>query len=67
MKEETITVEERKQYINTVRESAEKLERLINELFELSKLVYRKNKSPPLNYFLCNNNNNFNTNEKISQ
>jgi signal transduction histidine kinase len=38
MKEETITVEERKQYINTVRESAEKLERLVNELFELSKL-----------------------------
>jgi signal transduction histidine kinase len=38
MKEETITVEERKLYINTVRESAEKLERLVNELFELSKL-----------------------------
>ncbi len=38
MKEETITVEERKQYINTVRESAEKLEKLVNELFELSKL-----------------------------
>lgn len=38
MKEETITAEERKQYINTVRESAEKLERLVNELFELSKL-----------------------------
>lgn len=38
MKEETITIEERKQYINTVRESAEKLERLVNELFELSKL-----------------------------
>lgn len=38
MKEETITIQERKQYINTVRESAEKLERLVNELFELSKL-----------------------------
>jgi signal transduction histidine kinase len=38
MKEETITIEERKQYINTVRESAEKLEKLVNELFELSKL-----------------------------
>lgn len=46
MKEETITVEERKKYINTVRESAEKLEKLVNELFELSKLeanqVYAK-------------------------
>ena len=38
MKEETITAEERKSYINTVRESAEKLEKLVNELFELSKL-----------------------------
>jgi signal transduction histidine kinase len=38
MKEETITVEERKSYINTVRESAEKLEKLVTELFELSKL-----------------------------
>lgn len=38
MKEETITVEERKRYINTVSESAEKLEKLVNELFELSKL-----------------------------
>jgi signal transduction histidine kinase len=38
MKEETITKEERNQYINTVSESAEKLERLVNELFELSKL-----------------------------
>lgn len=38
MKEETISVEERKRYINTVRESAEKLEKLVNELFELSKL-----------------------------
>ena len=38
MKEETITAEERKLYINTVRESSEKLEKLVNELFELSKL-----------------------------
>lgn len=38
IKEETITAEERKRYINTVRESAEKLEKLVNELFELSKL-----------------------------
>ncbi len=38
IKEETITPEERKRYINTVRESAEKLEKLVNELFELSKL-----------------------------
>jgi signal transduction histidine kinase len=38
MKEETITAEERKQYINTVSNSAEKLEKLVNELFELSKL-----------------------------
>ncbi len=38
IKEETISVEERKQYVNTVKESAEKLEKLINELFELSKL-----------------------------
>ncbi len=38
MKESTITEEKRKQYINTVSESAEKLDRLVNELFELSKL-----------------------------
>ena len=38
MKEETITPAERKKYIDTVRESAEKLEKLVNELFELSKL-----------------------------
>lgn len=38
MKEEVITYDERKTYINTIRESAEKLERLVNELFELSKL-----------------------------
>ncbi len=38
MKEDTITASERKHYINTVSESAEKLEKLVNELFELSKL-----------------------------
>lgn len=38
MKEDTITPAERKKYIDTVRESAEKLEKLVNELFELSKL-----------------------------
>lgn len=38
IKEQTITPEERKRYINTVRESTEKLEKLVNELFELSKL-----------------------------
>jgi len=38
MKEETITVEDRRQYIQTVKESVEKLEKLVNELFELSKL-----------------------------
>ncbi len=38
MKEEILTPEERRKYINTVSESAEKLEKLVNELFELSKL-----------------------------
>ncbi len=38
MKEATLTAEERKRYIGTVRESSEKLEKLVNELFELSKL-----------------------------
>ena len=38
MKEASITAEERKKYINTVKESAENLEKLVNELFELSKL-----------------------------
>jgi signal transduction histidine kinase len=38
MKEDFITPEERKTYTNTVRDSAEKLERLVNELFDLSKL-----------------------------
>nr|WP_315154912.1 HAMP domain-containing sensor histidine kinase [uncultured Flavobacterium sp.] len=38
MKEDIITSEERKQYIKTVKDTAEKLERLVNELFELSKL-----------------------------
>jgi signal transduction histidine kinase len=38
MKEDSITPEERRHYINTVYESSEKLEKLVNELFELSKL-----------------------------
>lgn len=38
MKEGKLSEEERKSYINTVKESAEKLEKLIAELFELSKL-----------------------------
>jgi len=38
IKEQTITLEERRRYINTVRESSEKLEKLVSELFELSKL-----------------------------
>ena len=38
MKEKTITVEDRRQYIQTVKDSVEKLEKLVNELFELSKL-----------------------------
>lgn len=38
IKEETLTINERRCYINTVKESIEKLEKLISELFELSKL-----------------------------
>jgi signal transduction histidine kinase len=38
MKEETLTPEERRQFIDTVYASSEKLEKLVNELFELSKL-----------------------------
>ena len=38
MKEETLSSDDRKRYINTVKESTEKLEKLVNELFELSKL-----------------------------
>lgn len=38
MKEGAISEEKRMQYINTVSESAEKLDKLVNELFELSKL-----------------------------
>ncbi len=38
MKENNISDEERKRYIDAVQHSAEKLEKLINELFELSKL-----------------------------
>ncbi|MDG2432591.1 HAMP domain-containing sensor histidine kinase [Flavobacterium sp.] len=38
MKEDTITVEDRKRYIDIVSQSTVKLEKLVNELFELSKL-----------------------------
>jgi signal transduction histidine kinase len=38
IKEETISAEDRKLYIDTVSKSSEKLEKLVNELFELSKL-----------------------------
>lgn len=38
IKEETITIEDRKRYIEMVSKSSEKLEKLVNELFELSKL-----------------------------
>jgi methyl-accepting chemotaxis protein len=38
MKENEITDAKRKKYTNTIKESTEKLEKLINELFELSKL-----------------------------
>ncbi len=38
MKEQTLTEADRKRYTNTVMESTKKLERLVNELFELSKL-----------------------------
>lgn len=38
MKEDSISDEKRRHYINTVSDSAEKLDRLVNELFELSKL-----------------------------
>jgi signal transduction histidine kinase len=38
MKAETVSPEEREQYINMVSQSAAKLERLVSELFELSKL-----------------------------
>lgn len=38
IKEENLTAEDRKRYIEMVSNSSEKLERLVNELFELSKL-----------------------------
>ncbi|SEA77329.1 HAMP domain-containing protein [Flavobacterium gillisiae] len=38
IKEKTITDEERKRYIDMVSQSSEKLEKLVHELFELSKL-----------------------------
>jgi signal transduction histidine kinase len=38
MKEKTISDEVRKRYLNTIYETTQKLEKLVNELFELSKL-----------------------------
>ena len=38
IKQDTISIEDRNKYINTVKDSAEKLEKLVTELFELSKL-----------------------------
>ena len=38
MKADTLTSEERKRYLNTISESTGKLEKLVSELFELSKL-----------------------------
>jgi signal transduction histidine kinase len=38
MKERTIPGEDRKRYLNTIYDSTQKLEKLVNELFELSKL-----------------------------
>lgn len=38
MKEDTLSVQDRKRYMNTILDSTIKLERLVNELFELSKL-----------------------------
>tara|TARA_R110000868_G_scaffold16710_1_gene74312 strand:- start:320 stop:1789 length:1470 start_codon:yes stop_codon:yes gene_type:complete len=49
IKEKTITDEERKRYIDMVSQSSVKLEKLVNELFELSKLEanqIRPNKEP---------------------
>lgn len=49
IKEKTITNEERKRYIEMVSKSSMKLEKLVNELFELSKLEadqIRPNKEP---------------------
>ena len=51
IKEESLTINERRCYINTVKESIEKLEKLISELFELSKLEANqvKAKKEPFN------------------
>ncbi len=38
MKENSLSDDERKKYVNTIAESTSKLEKLVNELFELSKL-----------------------------
>jgi len=38
MKEDTLSTQDRKRYMNTILDSTVKLERLVNELFELSKL-----------------------------
>jgi signal transduction histidine kinase len=38
MKEKTISGDDRKRYLNTIYDSTQKLEKLVNELFELSKL-----------------------------
>ncbi len=38
MKEDTLNAEEKKRYLNTIAESTSKLEKLVSELFELSKL-----------------------------
>lgn len=38
MKENTTTVQDHRRYLNTIHDSTQKLEKLVNELFELSKL-----------------------------
>lgn len=38
MKENTLSVEDKRRYLNTIAESTSKLEKLVSELFELSKL-----------------------------
>ncbi len=42
MKEETLTNDERSQYLNTILESTERLKKLVADLFELSKLEARE-------------------------
>jgi signal transduction histidine kinase len=44
MKEDTLSKDERLHYLTTVRQSAEKLKRLVEELFELSKLEAKQTK-----------------------